>query len=96
MLEAKRLVASEHFNATKRVRNFIRNHTGQMETVKEIFRSTYEENFVKSIELNILPGTYADVYLVNHDGEKWYLKFYVDGDKTLVQVLSCNIDGYIH
>lgn len=95
--KVKELVASGNFNATKRVSNFIRNHAGRPKMViGGVFENAHEVDFVKSIELNIYPGTYADVYLVNYDGEDWYLKFYIDGNKTFVQVLSCNIDGYIH
>lgn len=95
--EAKMLVAFGEFDSTKRVRSFIRNHARRPKIViGGVFENAHEVDFVKSIELNTYPGTYADVYLVNYDGEDWYLKFYIDGNKAFVQVLSCNIDGYIH
>ena len=95
--EVKKLVTLGRVGSTKRVRSFIENHIGQPETVvSEILKGTHESDFVKSVELNILPGTFADIYLVFYDSDNWYLKFYIDSDKAFVQVLSCNIDGFIH
>lgn len=68
------------------------------EFVKEIVESIKAENFYKSDELDVVPGTFADIYRnVECDGKKWYVKLFIsdDGDAA-VQVLSANWEDYPH
>jgi hypothetical protein len=66
--------------------------------VRAVFRSMTPASFRKSIELDVIPGVMADVYMVRCGDDDWYVKFYLDpgsGCPTCV-VLSCNFDGFIH
>lgn len=55
------------------------------------------DDFVKSVELDVIPGTWADVYVVTAMDEDWYVKFFIQEDGSLsLRVLSANWDGYIH
>lgn len=96
---AKELAASGKFNVSRRVRNFVKNRTdwaNLSDFIQGLFTAAAETHFSKSIELDIIPGTWADVYMVPFDGETWYLKFFVEGDAVRLNVLSANWDGYIH
>lgn len=98
--EAKALAASGKLQISKRANRFITNRIGPgcaKETVKEIFRKMGADDFVKSIELDAIPGTWADVYTVTTMNEDWYVKFFIQEDGSLsLRVLSANWDGYIH
>ena len=48
--------------------------------------------FIKYIELEKRPGTFADVYHVDAFGSTWYVKFYIE-DGTIIQVWSCRWEG---
>ena len=49
------------------------------------------------MELDVLPGTYADVYITEFEGDEWYVKFFINDEGGLsVNVLSCNWDGVTH
>ena len=49
------------------------------------------------MELDMLPGTYADVYVTRFEGDEWYVKFFINDEGGLsVNVLSCNWDGVTH
>lgn len=91
-------MAAGSFDITRRVQKFIYNHYDDDPDVliSEIFAEIKQENFRKSIELDIRPGTFGDVYLVNYDCEDWYVKFYIEDDMAVVQILSCNWDGCLH
>ena len=95
---AQDLVAANKFYMTRRVAKFIRDKWDDRPNlaVAEIFAAIRQSDFHKSIELDMLPGTFADVYFTEYGGETWYVKFYIDGGETMVQILSCNIDGYVH
>lgn len=86
------------FRITNRARAFIFNHLDDNPElmIEDIFAEIKPEDFRKSIELDIRPGTFGDVYIVNYDCEDWYLKFYVEDGNTFVQILSCNWDGCNH
>ena len=98
LAQAKALVSGGHFSMTRRVTKFIHDiwdDRPRMAAV-EIFGSLSSEGFHKAVELGYLPGTFADVYYTNYGGESWYVKFYIEEGKPIVQLLSCNIDGYVH
>lgn len=96
--EAKRLVADGKFSMTKRITRFIRNHWDERAryAVAEIFDAMSADGFYRSITLDNIPGITADVYFVDFGGERWYVKFYIADGVPVVQMLSCNIDGYDH
>lgn len=98
LAQAKQLVAAGQFALTSRIRRFIRNHwdDAPRPAVAEIFSSLAPEGFHKTVELSFEPGTMADVYFVFHEGERWYVKFYLRNGVPVVQMLSCNIDGFNH
>lgn len=83
-----------------RANRFITNHIGPgcaTKTVKEVFRQMTPNDFVKSIELDAIPGTWADVYTVAALDEDWYVKYFIQEDGSIsLRVLSANWDGYIH
>lgn len=95
----KELARSERFSTTKRVRAWLDNH-GYVpaETIAEIVESAAPEDFYKSDELEILPGTMADIYRISHGSERWYLKFFIDPDTGSIRlsVLSCCWDSAMH
>ena len=75
----------------------MRNHLGNPSVfVPEIIGSIAAGDFRKAVELDIRPGTFADVYACEYDGEDWYVKFYVDEEGSLAVILSCNWDGAVH
>ncbi|MEE8732894.1 MAG: type II toxin-antitoxin system MqsR family toxin [Eggerthellaceae bacterium] len=96
----KQAVASRRYRLKSRPANFIKNHCERQpsEVVQTVFRAMKDTDFRKSIELQMMPGTMADVYLVECDGDAWYVKFYMDADSAcpVCVVLSCNFDGFIH
>lgn len=96
--QAKRLVAAGKFDLTRRISKFIRDHwdDNPRMAVAEIFGSLAVEGFHKTVDLEFEPGTRADVYFADFEGERWYLKFYIRGGVPVVQMLSCNIDGFVH
>ena len=99
--EVRALASKGRLSINGRAVRFIINRYGRIDAgqlVKEIIESIKAEDFYKSDELDVIPGTFADIYRnVECDGEKWYVKFFVneDGDAT-VQVLSANWEGYPH
>lgn len=66
--------------------------------ISELFGAIYPSNFVKSMELEKIPGIWADVYSgFEYEGENWYVKFFIDAEGTArLNVMSANWDGYIH
>lgn len=98
--EAKLLVASGHLMVTRRPRDFIANRCGRYDTgrfMAELFADVQPSNFYKSEALDKFPGRWGDIYRhVEHDGDEWYVKFFIDGDQMKVAVLSASWDGYIH
>ena len=86
---------------------WIRNHLGRFdgrEIIQRVIESTHEEDFQKSVELNMQPGTWADVYRYVMTGDEeldgdegWYVKVFIDESGVLrLSVLSANWEGYIH
>lgn len=66
--------------------------------VVDVVNSIRPEDFYKSDELDVIPGTFADIYRnVECEGDEWYVKLFVDEDGgATVQVLSANWEGYPH
>ena len=97
--EAKQLVCSREFSIVGRPRRFIqgRYDTADISSfIAGIFRSMHPRDFLKSEELDMKPGTFADIYRgMRFEGEAWYVKFFID-DGGHVVILSANWDGYIH
>ena len=97
----KRLASDGHLSVNRRPRQFILNRYDRTDVgrfVEEIIDSIRPENFYKSDELEVIPGTFADIYRnVEYDGDEWYVKLFVneDGDAS-VQVLSANWEGCPH
>lgn len=96
----KRLTRDGSFNVAGRAARFITNRIGPgsvKRVVRGIVEAACEEDFVKSMELDSIPGTWADVYKVPYDDETWYLKFFIREDRTTcLVVMSANWEGYIH
>lgn len=96
----KHMARDGSFNVMGRASRFITNRIGPgsvKRVVREIVEAAQESDFVKSMELDSIPGTWADVYMVPYDDETWYLKFFVREDQTTcLVVMSANWDGYIH
>lgn len=91
-------MAAGKFSLTSRIIRFIRNHWDDAPRLAaaEIFGSLAPEGFYKAVELDFAPGTMADVYYVMYEGERWYVKFFIRDGVPVVQMLSCNIDGFDH
>lgn len=55
-------------------------------------------SYLKTDELRVRPGTYADIYdSVLWDNEEWYVKFFMTTEgEPVVEVWSLNWDGSIH
>ena len=98
--EVKRLAKSRKMTVNRRALNFIMNHmdvSSPMETVSKLIGSMEESDFLESVCLDTIPGTWADVYQPEFCGETWYVKLFIhqDGSASL-SVMSANWDGYIH
>lgn len=96
---AKALAASGEISMNRRIRAFVKNRTdwaSVSDFIRELFMAADEAHFSKSMDLDIIPGTWADVYKIPFDGETWYVKFFIEGDSVRLNVLSANWDGYIH
>ena len=84
--------------STKRVLAWLENHGYELGTLQDIVLTLKESDFYKSDELLMIPGKMADVYLAMYEGEKWYVKFFVDDGPqgSCVRILSCCLDEYMH
>ena len=95
--EIKQLVADEKYTVASRPARFVWNHLGDPSVfIPDIIASIESGDFKKSMELDVKPGTYADVYICEYDDDDWYVKFYANGEGGLAVVLSCNWDGAGH
>lgn len=103
--EVKRIAESGRIILLSRPRSFVLNHEcGEAElVVQDLLCSLEECDFKKSVELDIRPGMWADVYgdvpYVNpYGGEPhdWYVKFCVTEEAVSVTVLSANYEGVTH
>lgn len=97
----KSYVSRGRISFSKRPRRFIQEHYGYidyLEVARGVFDAMCREHFVKSDELEYLPGTYADIYSgMEFDGVEWYVKFFMmDGEISQVEVWSMNWDGAVH
>ena len=94
--QARSLVAQGDYLLTKKVTDSLRNHGYDSgETVEEVFDSLSEDGFHKTIPLDKRPDTYADVYFADYDGDRWYVKFFIEDDGgKIVDVWSCRPDGF--
>lgn len=98
---AKLLVQSGNVMLRGRARNFILNrygHVDMIDTVNGVFESMQTDNFVKAVELDYLPGVFADVYEgMMYDGIDWYVKFFVDKTgNPVVDIWSMSWSGSVH
>lgn len=95
--QAMHLVAKGDYLLTQKVVNWLLNH-GYVasETVEGVFESLVPDGFHKTISLDKRPGTNADIYYADYDGECWYVKFFVDDDgkSSVVDIWSCRLDGF--
>ncbi|WP_333789952.1 type II toxin-antitoxin system MqsR family toxin [Parolsenella catena] len=97
--EVRDLVMADHSRMRSRADRFVRAHYGMMarEVVRSVFAAMRREHFVKSVELEKRPGTWADVYVrMVYDDVEWYVKFFIDGDEPTVEIWSLNWDGTVH
>lgn len=103
--EVKRIARSGNVNIPMRPQTFVANHeNGEVNLiVRDLLCSLEECDFKKSIELDILPGVWADVYgdvpYLNPYGgipHDWYVKLYIEDDEISVTVLSANYEGVTH
>ena len=97
--EAKWLARCGMFTMNRRARQFIANRYEDKpeNVIKALFDSTCKDDFRKSVALDIVPGSWADVYFIPYLGRVWYVKFFIQRDGNLrLNVLSANWDGYIH
>lgn len=97
----KELVREGHVCFTRRGRSFVQNNYDNLdfdEIVRCVFESMSEDHYLKSVELEYLPGTYADIYRgMTYDDAAWYVKFYVD-EAGCAQVVIWSLcwDGSVH
>ena len=85
------------FSTIDKVRVFIRTRysdIGETELIKNVFDALQPEDFYKTIELEMFPGLYGDVYYVDFDNTTWYVKFMEDDGDVRIRILSCKWDGY--
>ena len=99
--EIKRLTSSGHLSISRRPRQFILNRYGRTDVgqfVRDIIENIDPEDFYRSDELEVIPGTFADIYRnVEYDDEQWYVKLFINDDgEASVQVLSASWEGYPH
>lgn len=97
---AKELARSGDVSVNGRSIRFIRNHISARNpgyVVRQVIEVIDERDFKESYELDILPGTWADVYETQYEGEEWYVKFFIgDNGDLRLHVLSANWLDYIH
>ncbi len=98
---AKRLARDGKLTVNRRARDFIMNRHGRNDTarfVAGLFEAVRPQDFYKSVELEVMPGCWGDVYRgVEYEGEEWYVKFTIREDGTAsLCVLSANWEGYQH
>lgn len=98
LCEAKELVANGSMMLSKRPTVFLANrYVSVGEAAAEVFSAIEPKHFLKSVELDHKPGTWADIYQgMEYDGIKWYVKFFMDGGEHVVVVWSMNWDGAMH
>lgn len=100
--EAKRLSRTyDSMSLNRRIGAFLQNRYGIRKPkafVSKLICSITPADFLKSEELEIKPGVWADVYQgVQFEGEEWYVKFFIDNDDIVqLSVMSAVWDGYIH
>ena len=98
--KVKELAKSGAARVNSRSISFIVNHIDTRDPrriVTQVILSIESEDFIESFELDNIPGTWADVYKPTYDGEKWYVKLFIDDDGSAVlHILSANWDGSIH
>ena len=92
--EAKSLACSGEMVVNGKVRRHLINHYGYLDIdrfLADLFDCLKPGDFRKSIALD-MDGPLHDV-----ECEDWYVKFSIDSEgKAHLNVLSANIDGYIH
>jgi hypothetical protein len=104
--EVKRLAASGRILISRRPRYFITQRTGRLDVaafMQELFEALTLDDFYKSDEPDVLSWVWGDVYrpipfIEPETGEPddWHLKFFVNNEDIMINVMSANYDGYIH
>jgi len=94
--DVARLARAGRVVATARVVSWLMNHDyDAAETLVEVLVGVARSGrHLGSTTLR--NGEVADEYAVTFDQDDWYLKFYVDGDRVIVNVWSCCWDGTVH
>ena len=103
--DAKRMAKEGKLRIYGRAEDFIIANEGEQayRLVADLIQSIEPEDFHKSDELNIRPGTFADIYrhvpyvsILSGELNEWYVKFFIDEGMVKVHVLSANYEGAIH
>jgi hypothetical protein len=94
--EVGRLVAKRRVLATKHVTSWLINHEydAAEKLVELLSRLATSGKWTDCCSL--ANGEIADEYLVLVDAVEWYVKFYVDAEKAVVNVWSCWWEGTPH
>jgi len=81
-----------------RLLNWLDNHGYRKGIVHDIIHALKEECFCKTVELEKMPGKLADVYKLDYEDEKWYVKLFLDDEtgQLIVRVWSCWPNGFLH
>lgn len=82
--------------ATRRVTQWLTNHGYDARmTIAEVLSALQDHGrFIGSCRLH--NGEIADEYVVRLDRDDWYLKFWIDEERLVVDVYSCCWDGAVH
>lgn len=100
LVKAIALVGSGDVRFRRRARAFLENHYGTdlISTAKCVLESLEPSDFKECVELEYMPGTYADVYIGGtYDDIEWYVKFYIDeAGSQVVDIWSMVWDGTNH
>ena len=97
--EMKRLVSEGEYDLSSKAFKFIVNRydASPKDIVSTVFAELSDDDFVKSFELNNLPGTMADVYVGGcYDDTEWYVKAFIDEGSLMLQIWSMCWDGANH
>jgi hypothetical protein len=91
----RRLADTGEVYPSKRVVSYLNNHGYDVaEVAMGVLVAICEGSckFDETVELDVLPGVWADVYLVEWSNESWYVKLYIEEG---IVILSCKPDGSI-
>lgn len=87
----------ENLVLSKRVTNYMNDRYREfgkpLDVAQSICLNAKDLGFHKTFELKNRPGTKADIYYVEWEGETWYLKFFVESGRAKIVIWSCKQDG---